>query len=81
MQLFIYVYSSKWNFSHVPNWPPQVIPELTFFKEPACQCRRHERCGFTPCDGKIPWRKKGQPTPVFLPGESHRRRSLADYIL
>ena len=26
--------------------------------------------------GKIPWRKKWLPTPVFLPGESHRQRSL-----
>ena len=25
-----------------------------------------------PWVGKIPWRKKWQPTPVFLPGESHR---------
>jgi len=23
-------------------------------KEPACQCRRHKRCGFNPCVGKIP---------------------------
>ena len=29
--------------------------------------------------GKIPWRRKWQPTPVFLPGESHRQRSLAGY--
>ena len=29
---------------------------------------------------KIPWRRKWQPTPVFLPGESHRQRSLAGYI-
>ena len=27
----------------------------------------------------IPWRRKWQPTPVLLPGESHRQRSLADY--
>ena len=26
--------------------------------------------------GKIPWRIKWQHTPVFLPGESHRQRSL-----
>ena len=26
--------------------------------------------------GKIPWRRKWQPTPVFLPGESHGIRSL-----
>ena len=27
--------------------------------------------------GKIPWRREWHPTPVFLPGESHGRRSLA----
>ena len=29
--------------------------------------------------GKIPWRRKWQPTSVFLPGESHGQRSLAGY--
>ena len=29
--------------------------------------------------GKILWRKKWQPTPVFLPGEFHRQRSLARF--
>ena len=29
--------------------------------------------------GKIPWRREWQPTPVFLPGESHRQRGLAGY--
>ena len=28
---------------------------------------------------KIPWRRKWQPIPVFLPGESHGQRSLASY--
>ena len=32
--------------------------------------------GFDPWVGKIPWRRQGQPTPVFLPGESHGWRSL-----
>ena len=31
-------------------------------------CRRH---GFDPWVRKIPWRRKWQPTPVFLSGESH----------
>jgi len=26
--------------------------------------------------GKIPWRREWQPTPVFLPREFHRQRSL-----
>ena len=37
------------------------------------------RRGFSSWVGKIPWRRKWQPTPVFLPGESHGQRSLVDY--
>ena len=48
-------------------------------KEPACQCRRHKRHGFSPWVGKIPWRRTWQPTPVFLPGESHEQKSLMGY--
>ena len=36
-------------------------------RESACQCRR---CRFGLWVGKIPWRRKWQPTPVFLPEES-----------
>ena len=32
-----------------------------------------------PWAGKIPWRKKWQPTPVVLPGESHGQRTLVGY--
>ena len=35
---------------------------------------------FDPWLGKIPWRRKWQPTPVLLPGESHGGRSLVGYI-
>ena len=34
---------------------------------------------FDPWVGKIPWRRVWQPTPVFLPGESHGQRSLVGY--
>ena len=37
--------------------------------------------GSIPGFGKIPWRSKWQLTPVFLPGKSHRQRSLAGYSL
>ena len=37
------------------------------------------RPGFDPWVGKIPWRRKWQPPPVFLPGESHGWRSLVGY--
>ena len=48
-------------------------------KEPACQWRRGERSWFSPWFGQIPWRRAWQLTPLFLPGESHRQRSLAGY--
>ena len=48
-------------------------------KEHACQCRRHKRQEFDPWVGKIPWRRARQPTPVFLPWESHEQRSLVGY--
>ena len=34
---------------------------------------------FNPWDRKIPWRRKWQPSPVFLPEKSHGQRSLAGY--
>ena len=36
---------------------------------------------FDPWVGKVPWRRAWQPTPVFLPGESHGQKSLASYSL
>ena len=48
-------------------------------KEPTCQYRRLKGHEFNPWVGKIPWRRACQPTPVFLPGESHGQRSLAGY--
>ena len=47
-------------------------------KEPACQCRRAKRCKFNPQVREIPWGWAWQPTPVFLPGESHGEWSLVD---
>ena len=46
-------------------------------KEPVCQCRRHKILRFDPWVRKISWRMACQSIPVFLPGESHRQRSLA----
>ena len=37
------------------------------------------RGGFDPWVGTIPWRRKWQPAPVFLPRESHGQRSLVGY--
>ena len=52
------------------------LPKGHCGKESTCQCRRSHRSGFDPWVGKIPWRRKGQPTLVFLPGKSQGQRSL-----
>ena len=44
--------------------------------ESISQCRRHR---FNPCVRKISWRRKWQPTPVFLSGKFHGQKSLAGY--
>ena len=45
-------------------------------KDSTCRCRRY---GFNPWVGKILWRRKWQPTSVYLPGKSHGQRSQASY--
>ena len=40
---------------------------------------RYKRCWFDPWVRKTPWRRAWQPTPVFLPGESHGQGSLVGY--
>ena len=54
------------------------LPRWLSGKESACQCRRRE---FNPWVRKIPWRRKWQPTPVFLPGKFYGQRSLAGFSL
>ena len=56
--------------------PAGSFPGGASGREPTCQCRRHE---FDPWVRKMPWRRKWQPTLVFVPGKSHAQRSLAGY--
>ena len=65
------------DLSHTGN--EADFPGYTGGKEYAYQYRSHKRRGFNPWVGKIPWRRKWQPTPVFLLGESHGQRSLVGY--
>ena len=44
-------------------------------------CLQSRRPRFDSWVGKIPWRRKWQPNPVFSPGESHGQKSLAGYSL
>ena len=55
------------------------FPDAATGKESTYQCRRPKRLGFDPWIWKNPWSRKWQPTPVFLPGESHGQRSMVGY--
>ena len=74
-EIYVFVYM-KYKHIYLYTWN---IPRWLSGKESVCQCRRHRRRGFDPWVGKIPWRRKWQPTPGFLPGESHGQRSLVGY--
>ena len=61
--------------------------KLNFFGVPPCssdnkisarECRRPR---FNPWVRKVPWKRKWQPTPVFLPREFHGQKSLGSYSL
>ena len=61
--------------SMVP-WASQVV--LVVKNLPANEGNIRD-VGSIPESGKIPWRRRWQPAPVFLPGESHGERNLAGY--
>ena len=52
------------------------LPRWFSGKESTCQCRRR---GFDPWVGKMPWRRKWRPTPVFLSAKFRGQRSLVGY--
>ena len=51
------------------------LPRWLRGKESACWCTRCKRRGFDPWVGKIPWNRKWQPTPIFLPRKFYGQRS------
>ena len=59
------------------GWNPCLLHYRWIIHQSIClECWRP---GFDSWVGKIPWRRKWQPTPVPLPGESHGGRSLVGY--
>ena len=86
---FVWIYAQKWNCQIKWKLYFQFVKETPYCfpgfpcgasgKEPTCQLRRHKRCGFDPWVRKRTWRRAWQPTPVFLPIESHGQRILVGY--
>ena len=54
------------------------LPNSSVGKESACH-GGGTGDGFDSWVGKIPWKRKWQPTPVFFPGKPHGQRSLVGY--
>ena len=48
-------------------------------KNPLANARDIKGYRLDPCVGKIPWKRKWQPTPIFLPEKPHGQRSQAGY--
>ena len=59
--------------SNIPLWASLWLSG----KEPLCQCRR---CRFDPWVRKIPWKRRWQLTPVFLPEKSRGQKSLESLL-
>ena len=55
------------------------FPGGSAVKESSCKAGAKGDTVSIPRSGRSPWRRAWQPTPVFLPGESHGQRSLAGY--
>ena len=78
-------------FNRWRNWGPNMLnkvlsgimstglPRWHSGKESACQGRRRKTHGFNPWVRKIPWRRKWQSAPIFLPGKLHGQRSLEGF--
>ena len=56
-----------WSQVPVLSQQPVLFTGDTYFQRSTCQCRRWRRLRFDPWVGKILWRRKRKPTPVFLP--------------
>ena len=55
------------------------LPRWHSGQESACQCRKRKKHVLDPWVRKISWRRKWQPTLVFLPGKSYGQRRLVGY--
>ena len=86
IHLFVLCPQRSWRVSHhlpsynslpdIKGWVPYGLPWWLRWQSICLQCGRPR---FNPRVGKIPWRRKWQSTSEFLPGKSHRQRSLVGY--
>ena len=73
------VWEQTCGFSSSADFSTPYVISTAFLVAQMVICLQCKRPRFDSWVGKIPWSGKWQPTPVFLPGESHGQRSLAGY--
>ena len=80
------IQASLVNVFHLLQWTHNLSRTLGIWlpwwlsnKEYCCQCKRCIRHRFSLWVGKIPWRRKWQPTPVSFSGKFHGQRSPVGY--
>ena len=61
------------------NSERSMHPDVPWWHSGYSVCLLCGRPWLDPWVGKLPWRRKWQPTPVLLPGKFHGRRSLVGY--
>ena len=78
---YIHIYTHTHTRTHTHTYINKIIgfPGGTSGKESTCQRGRPRRHRFNLWAGKMPWRRKWQPTPVLLPRDFNGQRSLVGY--
>ena len=74
-------HTNQWNTMESPGKTLTFTRSINLWKglpRYPCQCRRCKRWGFNLWVGEIPWSRKWQSSPIFLPGKFHR---LGSYIV
>ena len=79
----------RWKYTHSDTYicKDSLMNTWVYLRAPQSdECAKehtyqYRKGRFDPWVGKIPWRRKWQPTAVFLPGESHGQQSLGSIYI
>ena len=75
---FLLMWPQTWLFIPVPAFSMGASQVVLVVKN--LPANAGDTRGFNPWVGKIPWRRKSQPTPVFLPGKTKSREAWRDTV-
>ena len=78
----VWLFETSWTMAHQASLSLtlfQSLPKFMSIESVMLPYAGIQETWFDPWVGKIPWRRKCQSIPIFLPGELHGQRSLAGY--